>query len=104
MSQPEPDSQQSAPATTSPRRWHYWLRTVGAAVVAVLASVGVSAVAQSRLWPHPEAIAFGVFLSLIPLLQPIADRRRVRSWPLRLLGSVVIGVIGGFLYVLLLER
>ena len=104
MSRPELDTQQSTPATAPPRRWHYWLRTAGAAVVAVLASVGVSAVAQSRLWPHPDAIAFGVFLSLIPLLHPIADRRRVRSWPLRLLGSVVTGMIGGFLYVLLLER
>mgnify|MGYP001065353422 CR=1 FL=1 len=104
MSRPEPDTQQSAPGTTPPRRWHYWLRTAGTAVIAALASVGVSAVAQSRLWSHPDAIAFGVFLFLIPLLHPFADRRRVRSWPLRFFGSAVVGVVGGFVYAFLMER
>ncbi|HJQ12151.1 MAG TPA: hypothetical protein VJ840_14060 [Gemmatimonadaceae bacterium] len=98
------DNQQPAPTTTSKPRWHYWLRTAGAAVIAALASVGVSAVGQSRLWPHPESIAFGVFLFLIPVLHPIADRRRVPSWPLRLAASVIAGVIGGIIYALLIER
>jgi hypothetical protein len=73
-------------------------------VFAVLVSGGVSTVARNQLWPHPESIALGVFLFLIPVLQSIVDRRRVRNWPLRLGGSIAVGIIGGLIYALIVER
>ena len=82
----------------------YWLRTAGTAVFAVFVSVVVSVIGTNQAWKHPESIAFGVFLFLIPILQSVADRRLVRSWPLRLAASVVAGVIGGFLYAAFIER
>ncbi|HJP59329.1 MAG TPA: hypothetical protein VJ865_05005 [Gemmatimonadaceae bacterium] len=70
---------------------------------AALVSVGVSAVARNRLWPHPESIAFGVFLFLIPVLQSVADRRRVRNWPLRLVASLAGAIVGGLIYAWIVE-
>ena len=84
-------------------RQRYWLRLIGLVAFAVVVSIVVSAVAQSLRWPHPEAISFGAFISLIPILQAVADRRRVRNWPLRLAASVGIGLAGGLIYVLWIE-
>jgi cytochrome bd-type quinol oxidase subunit 2 len=98
------DSQPSAPPPPSTERRRYWLRTAAVAVFAVFVSVVVSAIGRSELWKHPESIAFAVFLFLIPILQSVADRRRVRNWPLRLTVSLVAGVIGGFVYALFIER
>ncbi|HEY4735199.1 MAG: hypothetical protein ACJ79J_01620 [Gemmatimonadaceae bacterium] len=90
------------PSTSAPRR-RYWLRTAAAAVFAVFVSIVVSAVGQSEAWPHSESIAFGVFLFLIPILQSVADRRRVRNWPLRLAASVVAGFVGGVVYAMWIQ-
>jgi uncharacterized membrane protein YfcA len=98
------DTQPPAPTTAPGRSRRYWLRTAVAAVFAVFVSISVSAIGRSQLWPHPESIAFGVFLFLIPILQSVADRRRVRSWPLLLAMSVFIGAIGGFFHALVIER
>jgi peptidoglycan/LPS O-acetylase OafA/YrhL len=98
------DEQQPKPAVTPHPKMRYWLRTAAVAVLAVIVSVVVSAVAQNQRWPHPESIAFAAFAFLIPILQSVADRRRVRNWPARLAGSVALGVIGGFLYALVVER
>jgi peptidoglycan/LPS O-acetylase OafA/YrhL len=97
------DSSSSPPPAKSTQRRRYWLRTVAAAVFAVFVSGAVSAIGRSQLWPHPESIAFAVFLFLIPILQATADRRRVKNWPLRLAASVVVGVIGGVVYALFIE-
>ena len=95
------DSQPTPPSAASTQRRLYWLRTAAAAVLAVFVSIGVSAVGHSQSWPYSESIAFAVFLFLIPILQSLADRRRVRSWPVRLAASVVAGVIGGFIHAML---
>ena len=90
---------------TKPSNWsrRYWLRTAATAVFAALVSVAVSAIARNQLWPHPESIAFGVFLFLIPVLQSVADRRRVQNWPLRLAASLAGGIIGGLIYAWIVE-
>jgi len=82
----------------------YWLRTAGLAVLAVVVSIIVSAIAQNRRWPHPESIAFGTFIFLIPVLKAAADRRRVTNWPLRVLASVRLGLVAGLLYAFFVER
>ena len=82
----------------------YWLRTAGLAAFAVLVSIVVSAIAQNRRWPHPESIAFGAFIFLLPVLQAAADRRRVTNWPLRLVASVGLGLVAGLLYAFVVER
>jgi hypothetical protein len=73
-------------------------------VFAVFVSIAVSVIGHNQLWRHPESIAFAVFLFLIPILQSVADRRRVRNWPLRLAASIGAGVIGGFVYATFIER
>ena len=82
----------------------YWLRTAGFAVFAVVVSIIVSAIAQNRRWPHPESIAFGTFIFLIPILQAAADRRRVTNWPLRVVASIGLGLVGGLIYAFFIER
>lgn len=94
-----------ATATAQPHsRRSYWFRIAAAAVFAVFVSIGVSAVGRSRLWPHAESIAFAVFVFLIPILQSIADRRRVRNWPLLFAVAAVFGAIGGFVHAIFIER
>jgi len=98
------DEKQSTPSATPNPKTRYWLRTIGLAVFAVIVSIVVSAVAQSLQLPHPESIAFGVFIFLIPILQAAADRRRVRNWPLRLVASLAGGLVAGVIFALWIEK
>lgn len=98
------DEQRPASSAPPNPKTRYWLRTAAVAVFAVVVSIVVSVVCQSLQWRYPESIALGVFVFLIPILQSVADRRRVRNWPARLAGSVAVGVIGGLLYALVVER
>jgi len=98
------DEKQSTPPAAPNAKTRYWLRVIGLAVFAVVISIVVSVVAQSLKWPHPEAISFGAFITLIPILQAVADRRRVRNWPVRLLASLGMGLVAGLIYALWLER
>jgi hypothetical protein len=56
-------------ASSSPTRY-YWPRTVAAAFFAGLMSLGVSFLGRSAAWSYSQAIAFGTFLFLIPVLEP----------------------------------
>jgi len=96
------DSQRvGSSATSAPDRYRP-LRTIAAAVIAGLISLGVSFLGRKQSWPYSQSIAFAAFLFLIPVLQPIALRQR-RSWASRLSFGVIFAAIGGFLHAFVLN-
>ena len=88
---------------TAPSR-HYWLRTVAAAIVALIVSVSISVVGHNAAWPHSQSIAFAVFLFLIPVLQPLFQGYRLQGWSSRLGLGLIFAAVGGFLHAFVLNR
>jgi hypothetical protein len=93
----------SSSSSSTPSRY-YWLRSVGAAFVAGLISVGVSILGRQQAWPHSQSIAFASFLFLIPPLQSLFQSQRFPNWPRRLGLGVIFGFIGGLVHAFVLDR
>jgi hypothetical protein len=81
----------------------YLLRSVGAAFLAGLIAILVSITARTEAWPYPQSIAFGSFLFLIPVLQPLFHNLRTQSWASRLGWGAVYGLISGFVHAFVLN-
>jgi hypothetical protein len=81
-----------------------WPRAVAAAFCAAVISTGVSFLGRSAGWSYARAIAFSTFLFLIPVLQPLYQEQRRKSWNSRLSLGVFFGLTGGLVYVFVLDR
>ena len=93
-------NREAAPSTSAaPGRYH-WLRTIGAAFVAVLISSGVSFTGRSEAWPNWQAIGFASFLFQIPILQSFVSGQRAQRWTRDIAVGLIFGLIGGLVYTL----
>jgi hypothetical protein len=91
-------TREAAPNTSAaPGRYH-WLRTICAASVAVLISLGVSFLGRSEAWPHWHSIGFASLLFQIPVMQSALSGRRPQKWTRDIAVGLILGLIGGLVY------
>jgi len=94
---------EAAPSPSSTPSRYYWLRSVAAALVAGVISVGVSILGRNEAWPHSQSIAFASFLFLIPLLQSLFHQRGP-NWTKPFGVGVIFGLIGGYVHAFFIDR
>jgi len=83
---------------------YYTLRTIAAAVVAVLISFAVLFLGRHESWPQSSSIAFGSFLFCIPVLTPVFQPERAPSWPSRIGLGFIFAFVGGLAYAFVIDR
>ena len=91
-------TREAAPNTSATPSRYYWLRTICAASVAVLISLGVSFLGRRLAWPHWQAIGFASFLFQIPVLQSAVSGQRPQRWTRDIAVGLIFGLIGGLVY------
>ena len=96
------DTRPVAPSAPSIEPRYTVLRSIAAALIALLISFAVKSVARYEGWPHSQSIAFAAFLFCNPVLMPIA-MRRPRSWASRLGMGFLFAIVGGLIHLFLIE-